>query len=93
MAKKSYNDIAGFCAFAAVILAGIIGIATACATWFNLSMPFANIFTIVKNILLIIAVFFAGWRFIANSGYKHKNVWEIIFIVFSVLALVGMIQF
>lgn len=90
MASK-YNDIAGFCAFVAVILAGIIGIATAIMHWLGMELPFASILIMVKNILLVIAVFFGGWRFIATSRFKNKIVWEILFIIFAVLALVGIV--
>lgn len=92
MAKSTKTDIVGWCSFVAIILAGIIGILNALAGKLDWDIPGMNYAVMVKDILLLIAVFVAGWRHLQASNYKNKNVWTILFIVFLVLAVVGAIM-
>lgn len=89
MAKKSsgisLNKIVGFMAFCALLIAGVAAIVA-------LVGGSLGIVSQIGYIMLVASVFIAGWGFICSTNLPGKKiVWQVLLIVFAILAAVGVV--
>ena len=86
MAKKSSNNILGFLAFVAVILAAVVGVINIFNNIFNTNIP-TGIINMVSTIFLHFVVLWCGWPFASGC----KKVWKYLYIALVIVIIVGFV--
>ncbi len=97
MAKKSSNGntglakIAGFFAFLALLIAGLTFLINWILTLFDGGASLGWLGKI-GSVSLVISVFLSAWNFIQTTKLPgSKLVWQVLFLILAVLAIVGVV--
>ncbi|MGM9970440.1 MAG: hypothetical protein ACI35S_08610 [Anaeroplasma sp.] len=90
---KKYNGLfwlIGLCAFVAFMLSGIIWL----IGLIGISWSLLSTLESVANIVLIVCTFLAGWVWLSSVkvNKKFKLVLQILFIIFAVLSICGVLM-
>lgn len=86
MAKKSSNNVLGLLAFAAIILAAVVGIINLFNNVFHTSIP-TGIINMISTIFLHVVVLWCGWTYAAGC----KKVWKYIYLSLVIVIVIGFI--
>lgn len=86
MSKKSSNNLLGLLAFAAVILAAVVGVINLFNKIFTTSIPTGTI-NLISTIFLHVVVLWCGWTY----ACRCKKFWRITYLVLVILVIVGFV--
>lgn len=82
--------IVGLCAFVALMLSGTIWL----LNLIEVSWGFLGTLEYITHLVLVIAVFLSGWVWLSGTSMNKtlKIVLQVLFIIFAVLAIAGIIR-